>query len=746
MFYSQIILAKKGPLGKVWLAAHWGDKKLGRPQIFSTDIANSVDSIVNPTVPLALRVSGHLLLGVVRIYSRKVRYLMHDCHEAMVKIKMAFRPTGQEGAGKGAGGDGLVLVDMDPNSSTKGGGKGGDKDGNNNVSNFGEYYTQDIHGPIGGMLVEPVLLMDPTSEDAMMQDGVMGGGAFAIPFSLDPNTQGDGGENWIVAEEDEEGTDKEEGRRRRRGRNQSTSAANLTLDSDVTAFGATQNMEEEEEEEGWGAFDPDADEKAEDEEEEGDMHVFRPEEDVELEEGGRESIASRVELVRGANDSVASDRLLQVDDTPVRDVVGKPESPVTSEPDFDNVAPDIDFDVDAGEGQGEVSGLGLSLETTKDDESVDHRSDLGSLEISKMDEEESEAPKKKRTREVGPKRMKKRRKIVIDNNMTELSSDHMKAMLRDTSDTIMQNIANIADWPSESAADDDFGLSRVNNILESLPVERVFARPCIGDDGGLAPELLELWGRNTVKISGKTGTTLPFRMRGKKGEEQRGAIAAKLIEEEAEADEVERARSEQQRDSIDGHDHQMHEEGEREEDFGGVSGDVDFGMEEQDEMNAPFDIQEDVAAQTFEPEDADESSVASDRSSFSLGAVNDLEKELYNIDEAGDDDQPRQVAGDELVSHTTKWHKHTIRVLSMLKRNMRSTNPDEDDEEEMAKQSQLSYNKLSRGCSRRTASGVFFEMLQLKTWDFVEVNQDRSYGDITITPGLRFDEPPPSAS
>ncbi|EED90107.1 hypothetical protein THAPSDRAFT_263720, partial [Thalassiosira pseudonana CCMP1335] len=92
MFYSQIILAKKGPLGKVWLAAHWGDKKITRPQIFSTDIATSVDSIVNPTVPLALRVSGHLLLGVVRIYSRKVRYLMHDCHEAMVKIKMAFRP------------------------------------------------------------------------------------------------------------------------------------------------------------------------------------------------------------------------------------------------------------------------------------------------------------------------------------------------------------------------------------------------------------------------------------------------------------------------------------------------------------------------------------------------------------------------------------------------------------------------------------------------------------------------------
>ncbi|KAG7382174.1 Double-strand-break repair protein rad21 [Phytophthora pseudosyringae] len=91
MFYSQIILAKKGPLGKIWLAAHW-DKKLNKKQIFTADIHSSVQNIVNPQVPLALRVSGHLLLGVVRIYSRKVKYLYSDCSEALVKIKLAFRP------------------------------------------------------------------------------------------------------------------------------------------------------------------------------------------------------------------------------------------------------------------------------------------------------------------------------------------------------------------------------------------------------------------------------------------------------------------------------------------------------------------------------------------------------------------------------------------------------------------------------------------------------------------------------
>jgi cohesin complex subunit SCC1 len=32
MFYSSIILSKKGPLGKIWLAAHY-DKKLTKNQV-----------------------------------------------------------------------------------------------------------------------------------------------------------------------------------------------------------------------------------------------------------------------------------------------------------------------------------------------------------------------------------------------------------------------------------------------------------------------------------------------------------------------------------------------------------------------------------------------------------------------------------------------------------------------------------------------------------------------------------------
>eukprot|EP00578_Thalassiosira_sp_NH16_P031121 CAMPEP_0181077668 /NCGR_PEP_ID=MMETSP1071-20121207/1072_1 /TAXON_ID=35127 /ORGANISM="Thalassiosira sp., Strain NH16" /LENGTH=782 /DNA_ID=CAMNT_0023158925 /DNA_START=332 /DNA_END=2681 /DNA_ORIENTATION=+ len=781
MFYSQIILAKKGPLGKIWLAAHWGDKKITRPQIFSTDISQSVDSIVNPAVPLALRVSGHLLLGVVRIYSRKVRYLMHDCHEAMVKIKMAFRPDGKSAAGANGGGDGLVLLDMDPNAAggkKRRGRRGGD-DGNNNVAKT----SRDPSGGFGG------------AGDVAGPERARGGwGGFAIPFSLDPSQGGD--DNWIVAEEDgdSEAEGQGGGRKKCGMRNDSAlsnnAAANLTLDSDLGNMDPASGMEEEEE--GWGAFDPDADMK--DEEEEEDMHMFQPDADLENEgaadevKKGRESVVSRVELVRGANDSVTSDRQLQMNETPLKDdSIGRPTSPAASEePEFGGDGGGIDFDAEEQTPAG-LADVRLSMDNTKDGDETStgmgdrHRSNLGDLEISGLDEEEgskasmaklseegSEAssdPKKKRTRNVGPKRMKKRRKIVIDNNATELNSDHMKAMLRDTSDIILQNVAHLAAWPRDDVDEED-GFEGICPVLQTLSTDLLLARPCIGDNGGLAPELLALWGRNMCKITGKAGTQLPFRMRGKRGEEQRGAVAEKLMEEEAAqaakddeategdeeeaAEDVEKARSQQVRDSLDGHDVNMEEDA---IEFGGGDNGMLFEEEQKQEddvagdLETPFDIQDEdqVEYENADLAEEEEISVHSDRSSFSLGAVNDLEKELYDVGEE-DKGEDRQAQGDELVSHTSKWHKHTVRVLGMLKRNMQSHFVDEEDDEKLEKSTQLSYSKLSAGCSRRTASGVFFEMLQLKTWDFVELNQDKSYGDITIAPGLRFDEPPPSAS
>jgi cohesin complex subunit SCC1 len=171
MFYSQIILAKKGPLAKVWLAAHWGDKKLARPQIFATDISQSVESIVNPTVPLALRVSGHLLLGVVRIYSRKVKYVLNDCTEAMHKLQMNFvttttggstSNTPQKGGNSSSGRGGVGDVDqldqsMMISASTRGGGRDAA------LTNFGDY--DQVH------VVDGFALPLPNHSEWIMADG-----------------------------------------------------------------------------------------------------------------------------------------------------------------------------------------------------------------------------------------------------------------------------------------------------------------------------------------------------------------------------------------------------------------------------------------------------------------------------------------------------------------------------------------------------------------------------------------------
>ncbi|XP_057272548.1 double-strand-break repair protein rad21-like protein 1 isoform X2 [Pezoporus wallicus] len=91
MFYMHLLVNKRGPLAKIWLAAHW-EKKLTKAHIFECNLEATVEKILSPKFTIALRTSGHLLLGVVRIYHRKAKYLMADCSEALTKMKTAFRP------------------------------------------------------------------------------------------------------------------------------------------------------------------------------------------------------------------------------------------------------------------------------------------------------------------------------------------------------------------------------------------------------------------------------------------------------------------------------------------------------------------------------------------------------------------------------------------------------------------------------------------------------------------------------
>ncbi|XP_039936223.1 double-strand-break repair protein rad21-like protein 1 [Hirundo rustica] len=91
MFYVNFLINKRGPLAKIWLAAHW-EKKLTKAHIFECNVEATVQKILTPKFAIALRTSGHLLLGVVRIYHRKAKYLLADCSEALTKMKTAFRP------------------------------------------------------------------------------------------------------------------------------------------------------------------------------------------------------------------------------------------------------------------------------------------------------------------------------------------------------------------------------------------------------------------------------------------------------------------------------------------------------------------------------------------------------------------------------------------------------------------------------------------------------------------------------
>ena len=97
---------------------------------------------------------------------------------------------------------------------------------------------------------------------------------------------------------------------------------------------------------------------------------------------------------------------------------------------------------------------------------------------------------------AGHRRLKKPRKIVIDTNQTQLSNEHMNAMLRDTSDLVLENVPHLADWTHDDNVEDGvFNSFPICDALQSLPTKQLLARPCIGDNGQLAPELLALWRR-----------------------------------------------------------------------------------------------------------------------------------------------------------------------------------------------------------------------------------------------------------
>ncbi|XP_047329266.1 sister chromatid cohesion 1 protein 1-like isoform X1 [Impatiens glandulifera] len=90
MFYSHQLLARKAPLGQIWMAATL-HAKMNRKKLDKLNIIKICEEILNPTVPMALRLSGILMEGVVIVYDRKVKILYEDVTRFMVEINEAWK-------------------------------------------------------------------------------------------------------------------------------------------------------------------------------------------------------------------------------------------------------------------------------------------------------------------------------------------------------------------------------------------------------------------------------------------------------------------------------------------------------------------------------------------------------------------------------------------------------------------------------------------------------------------------------
>lgn len=732
MFYSQVILAKKGPLAKVWLAAHWGDKKLARPQIFATDISQSCTDIMNPSVPLALRLSGHLLLGVVRIYSRKVKYVLNDCTEAMLKLQMAFTKQANTNAldgGKGSGIDQRELLS--------------DKDAPTHqlVANFGEY--DQVH------VVEGFCLPLPEDNEWILAedvDDVEGGGAHFRQSQTQSQllqahlpTRASGGRTGQISPDPRGG-----GPDHRAGGNDTP------------------------EEETWAPFDPDDDEER--------SHV------------------SDIELVRAANDSMLSEdrdqtrRSMLSEDgvTPLKDGTtpggGPPQQP-NEEDDMNDF--NVPFEDESDDEQQQPPGSGVAANGGMDFMNLDISRDesgattpgsrglgLGLDDVSAassnkrhLDDGDGEGTKKPRPRQ----RRRKRRKVIIDNNETELTNEFIRQMLGNTDDIVRTMIHPATIWDEEGLGRDykTLVMAREGIVLptaagggkknkksttttkdgSTIPS---LTRPFLADEGAnggpnLHPDLLKLWQDNYWKVLGQ-----PCPYERDDDDAQENVDDIEEVRRGTKADDDSEVGS-QQLSVTDPKQSEQEQNG----DAPPLDDEDEFNMpppDDDDEEEEPMDM----PLPDFAGDDEEEQNNLVDKSQdeidmLELGMVNDM---VLDSDQDDDDDDAavagRQAIGD-VASSTVKWHKHTVRVFQHLKKCMKDTatdageggNDDDDDMKDLPEQ--ILFKQLTKNVtSRRNAASVFFEMLQLKTWDYIDLDQHDAYGDITISPGIRFSESPPN--
>ncbi|KAL8820167.1 MAG: hypothetical protein Q9223_001557 [Gallowayella weberi] len=93
MFYShEILTSRENGVATVWLVATLGSRsnlrKVNRKAILEVDVPKTCNVIINPEVPMALRLQSNLLYGVSRVYLQQCGYTLSDAQNIQANLKM----------------------------------------------------------------------------------------------------------------------------------------------------------------------------------------------------------------------------------------------------------------------------------------------------------------------------------------------------------------------------------------------------------------------------------------------------------------------------------------------------------------------------------------------------------------------------------------------------------------------------------------------------------------------------------
>ncbi|BEJ07599.1 hypothetical protein CcaverHIS641_0408680 [Cutaneotrichosporon cavernicola] len=104
-FTDELLMGKRGSLGIIWLVSTLGlrNKRVNRKALEKVEIPRTCDLIASPPEPLALRLSGQLLVGVARVYSQNYEHFYSDVQTFDSALRrsfaLGFGPMGNLAAG-----------------------------------------------------------------------------------------------------------------------------------------------------------------------------------------------------------------------------------------------------------------------------------------------------------------------------------------------------------------------------------------------------------------------------------------------------------------------------------------------------------------------------------------------------------------------------------------------------------------------------------------------------------------------